>query len=224
MNDKSLFSHWKPQDILKVWLLAPFFLLAMIVSIVNVQANLMATYEPIFLQNPYKAWFLASLAIIGAVAIKQIPSSFKHEYNKRHYKRGLYILTALALLTWMVSFAYVFNGIGTSEEAEKASDAAAKFYMFIHVLSEVLATASLFMSLNDIFDEYFPKAQFRNPAYAPQLSNVNDLKNEKSEAEKRYLAILTKVSQHKTNRQAFIKEQEQAFALAVMRHDNLYND
>ncbi|TDF37164.1 hypothetical protein EYS14_13470 [Alteromonadaceae bacterium M269] len=194
------------------------------ISTVNVQANLEATYEPVFIEAPYKAWLLALLVPIGSLSIKFLPSSFERESSKRAYIKGLYISTALSLLIWSVAFALMFNGIGTSEDAEAASDAMANFYMWIHAFAEMLATASLYMKLSQTLETYFPQTQYRNPAYAPQKANVDSAKAAEDAAFEKHLAVMRRYHMHKNQRQAFIHEQEQAFNKDLMRHNDLHHD
>ncbi|WP_133471328.1 hypothetical protein [Paraglaciecola marina] len=223
MTIKSFLDSFEPPEFGKFLVLAFITPLAMVACWANLESNLMATYEPVFLDAPYKADLLALLAPISAMAFKAILEFFKTKQGKYRFKITLGFTSAVTALLWLISWAYVFNGIGTGEEAAPASDAAAKFYMFIHTLTEILATSVLYIALFDLLEEKFPKPKFLNPHYRVQLAKVNTLKEEVAALEERYKLAVAAEAHHKNSREAFIKEQEAAFALEVMRHETFFN-
>ena len=219
-----ILSQMAPKDILSVAVVTPLLFVAMVVSTVAVQANLMSTYEQVFLDDPYKSWLFALLPVIGAVSIKLIPNSFEREINKRKYTKSVNIVTASSLLIWTIAFAFVFNGIGTSEDAEPASDAMVKLFLWVNGFSEMMAAASLFLALTQTLDTYFPLVQYKNPAFEPQKANVTETKTNEDSAFTKHLECMRRLRTHESQRKAFIHEQEQALNKDIIRHNDIHND
>jgi len=130
----------------------------------------------------------------------------------------------VSLVTWLVLSAYVFNGIGTSEEAVQASDFIINTQFLMQMLTELLAASVLYMATFDILEKNFPKAQYPNPFHRMQRAKVDALNDAHKAAEMRYQKSVAAAAQHRTNRALFIKEQEQAVATKILQFDTLFND
>lgn len=219
-----ILSHMAPKDALIVVVVAPLILVAMVISTVNVQVNLMATYEQVFWDNPYKAWLLACLPVLGSVSIKLLANAFENSRNQRRYIKSVYIVTACSLLSWTIAFSLVFNGIATSENALPASDAMIKLFQWLNGFTEMMAAASLFISLTQTLDIYFPLTQYKNPDFEPQKNNVTEAKADEDRAFTKHLESMRRLHTHENQRSAFIHEQEQALNKDITRHNDIHND
>lgn len=224
MRNKSWLSNFELPEVAKLIILALASGLAMAVSWANFESNLMATGEAIFIEDPIKADFIACLAPISSLIIGSLIYFLKSKQGRYRFKLTIAGLTAVSLLTWLIASAIVLDGIATGEEAEPASDMAAKFYFYIQTQSEILGASLLHIALFDLLEEKFPKAQYPNPLYRVQRAKINEVESELPKVEERHKNAVTAAAHHRTSRAAFISEQEQNFALELMKFETFFKD
>lgn len=223
MKSKSWFSGFTPPELAKLFILAIASGLAMVVSWANFESNLMATGESVFLEAPIKADLLACLAPSSSLIFASLCGFLTGKRKQYRFKLCLGGLTAVSLLAWLMASAIVLDGIATSDEAEAASDAAAKFYFYIQTQSEILGASLLHIALFDLLEEKFPKAQFLNPFYCVQSTKINELQAEIATAEDRHKNAVAEASHHRASRAAWINEQEQSFVLELVKYEQFLN-
>ena len=121
------------------------------ISATNLNAILMSTGEPVFLDGgEYKAWLIASLAPIASISIKLIPMGFDIPQHRRLFQKALYWLTAMAIFLWVYLVADTFQGMGQDidigmllDDSEDTSTS--QLYVWTQLLVEILMVTPVAM-------------------------------------------------------------------------------
>lgn len=143
-------------DFLKCLLLAVFFVATLVMAGANVFANLMASGQSVFLENPWIAIALSLLVPGGSVAIKFIVDIFETHHARKRFCHFIYFLCAVMMLVWTISFALNFSGITAGIDWESLGEASAKgpFFTWVQLFTEVLVASALFLALSEILRKY----------------------------------------------------------------------
>ena len=162
------FLQMKTYDQISLTLLVPTLITTLIMGAANVYSNLMASGEPVFLEQPALAVFLSMLMPAGSTALKFISNFFDYQSTKKRYALFIYSLTAFALLAWSVLFAMNFTGVagGIDWETLGESDSGTgSFLVWIQLVAEILVAAALFLAAEEIYLKYVPNDYTENPDY-----------------------------------------------------------
>ncbi len=174
------------------------FLLALILMVLvlgagsaNVFSAIMAQAQPIFLENPILAVFLACLLPGGSAAIHFLGDLLESDRSRHRYTLCILGLTIPALLTWMGLFAMNFP-IGSDDidldSLGESSDPIAMVFTFSQLLAEVLCGASLALAASSIHRRYCAESFIRTP-------ESMDLRSQIAECLPPHEALQTKRSQ-----------------------------
>lgn len=178
------FSSWEKRDQYSVYLLVPFLLTMLSMGAVNVDTNLVSSGEPVFIDHPWMAWCLSALLPAASTAIKFISSYFYHAASKKRYALFIYVLTAIAIAGWAVSFSFNFTGVtGALDWDALGHDDASKgtSFVLLQIACEMLTGAALFLALDEVSQKYNPDLLKDNPDY---LEIEKALKKHEAEQEK----------------------------------------
>lgn len=194
------------------------------IATVNLNSVLVSTADIAFLEAPWKAWLISALAPMASISLKCLPMAFEYPSTKRLYKKGLYSLTAIAILVWIYLVADTFQGMGGGFDVDTLLEASAQgsmTYVLVQLLTEVLMAATLFSAWQSQLDSYHPKPvdeQVRalNKALAVNAPLVKTAQDAVYEATDTLNAL-------KTQRAVFINQQIEALTLQKAKHHFLNN-
>lgn len=219
------FTQWRAQDVIQLMLFGGFMLLCMGLSVVNVQVNIMASQEVIFIESPWKAWVIALLAPAASTAIKMSPKMVEKLPWQERCKHVIYGVTAVVALLWVWQFSQTFDGLGGAVDIAAMLDtqSGGAHFVFVQLLCEVLISASLFLAVQSLLDSYAPERIKPNPARAIAEEQCRLCKSAHDKALKAYQESENQLCTHEAARGAFINEQLAAFGVAMARHHALFN-
>ena len=189
--------------------IAVFLLAAMGMGAANVYANLMASGEPVFIEQPWLAVFLSGLVPAGATALKFISGFFDYARTKKRYALSIYVVTALVLLIWSVSFSLNFTGVtgGMDWDAFGQDDGGkGPFLVWIQIVAEILVAAALFLAAEDIYLKYAPDSYIENLDYLNSAKALKAHSAEHDALRDTRNANHARIAQLTAARQAFINE------------------
>jgi hypothetical protein len=140
----------------------------------SVQAMLMDSGLPIFIEQPMLAWAMATIAPGASVAIKSMASIFESVRAKKRFRFTIYVLAAASLAGWAMILPSQFEGIGGEFDlSAEPNHLTAWAFTFLQLSTEVLAGAALFLNLEAIAAIYAPDAFKTNPVFT-QLTQRRD--------------------------------------------------
>jgi len=158
---------WERLDLFGAGALLSSMVFVMGMSAANVYANLMASMEPVFLENASIAMALAALAPCGSVAIKLLVNAFDTWRAQKAYCNIVYGLTALSFLIWVILFSVQFTGVGADLDMDdmSGSNAIGSVLVCIQLLTEILIGGVLFLAFHKIRSKYSVEFYRDNIAY-----------------------------------------------------------
>lgn len=160
------FGHWDLKDQLVFPLALIFMFLVLGAGSANIFSAIMAQGQPIFLDNPILAIFLAFLLPGGSAAIHFLGDLLESDQSRHRYMLFILSLTAVALLAWTGLFAMNFpigsDGLDLGS-LEENSDPTSTAFTFVQLLAELLCGSSLFLVSAHIHSRYCSDSFIRTP-------------------------------------------------------------
>ena len=154
------FTSWDGYDQISIILISLSLIAALALGAANIYANLMASGEQVFIDQPWLAVMLSTLVPAGSTAIKFISNIFEYERSKKRYTHLIYVLCTISLLVWAVCFALNFNGASGSIDWDSLSDETSgkgTMLVGVQIIAEILIAAALFLAAEDIAHKYSPQ-------------------------------------------------------------------
>jgi hypothetical protein len=171
------FGQWELKDQLVFPLTLIFMALVLGAGSANVFSAIMAQGEPIFLENPILAVFLACLLPGGAAAIHSFGDLLQSDRSRHRYTLFILGSTVVSLLAWTGLFAMNFP-IGSDEvnldRLEEDSDLIAMAFTFVQLLTEVLCGASLALTASYIHSRYCAESFIRTPEFLDLSAQIQE--------------------------------------------------
>ncbi len=202
------FSQWRRQDQVLIALTCISLIIAMFMGAANIFTNLMASGEPVFIENPTLAMCLSALAPLGAMALKFVSSSFEYYQSKKRYTTFINVLTALSLLVWSILFSLSFTGVASSINFETLDEetGTGSLLVWIQIVAEILVASALFLAAEDIYIKYAPDTYVENLEHIniSRALKAHMIKHERLRDERN--ANHGSIVQLEAERQAFINE------------------
>ncbi len=152
------FWRWRALDQLSITLLSVALIAAMGMGAANVYANLMASGEAVFIQQPGLAICLSLLVPTGSTALKFITVFFEYDRTRKRYALGIYTLTLITMMAWSIAFALNFTGVagGMDWESLGESNNSGAILVWLQLSAEILIASALFLAAEDIYCKYNP--------------------------------------------------------------------
>ena len=159
------FKDWQIRDRFLVPFLTLCIAASMVLGASNVFANLMASGNVVFLENPSLARSLSLLLPLGSIAIKFLSNFFDFDKTRRRYALFVYILTLLVLSIWAVLFSLNFTGITPEIDWGSFGDepfSTGSALVWSQLVLEMLTASALALALEDIVSKYSPSHYMEN--------------------------------------------------------------
>lgn len=155
-NSAVPFREWFPMDQVTVTLAGVFAVIALFMGAAGVQANLEASGNPVFIEQPFTKWLLSALLPAASVALKFVSNFLPHDRARRNYGLAVYIITGVLLLFWMVLFAINFTGIsgGIDWSDMGEADHGGSLLVFVQLAAEAMVGTALFLVIDLTASKY----------------------------------------------------------------------
>lgn len=212
---------WELDDIAKLIFILPALLTTLCISFANVLANLKASGEVVFIEQPILAVYIALLSPAGSIAMKFIGDIFKTDRAKKRYATWVYTITATVFVLWIVAFSQQFHGVSSGVDLDAIVDGdggKGSQLVLLQLLSEVLVAASLALAAQTILSKYYAPTQKRNPAYIAleqrrdeHLAAHEKLRDERNQTHARLVEL-------RAARQAFVNDYLADYAALLARY------
>ncbi len=152
------FWRWRALDQMSFMLLIVSLIAAMGMGAANVYANLMASGEPVFIQQPGLAICLSLLVPTGSSALKFITVFFEYDRTRKRYALGIYTLTLITMMAWSIAFALNFTGVAGGMDWDSLGDSnnSGAILVWLQLSAEILIASALFLAAEDIYCKYNP--------------------------------------------------------------------
>ena len=180
----------------------------------NVYAIIMASGTPVFLEEPALARSLSAILPIGAFALEFFKRHLISDTAKRRYTKGVYILCALLLITWIILFAIVFGAASDQSidldammNGESEADPLGRAFTVIQLLAELFVGAALFMTGGDLFGKHMHSIQIANPDYTRAKALLDSMKADDSKEAKLEQQAQSWVNAIENGEQLYIADQ-----------------
>lgn len=181
----------------------------------NVFSNLMNSGSMVFIEHP---WIAASLSVLPAVSsfsVKYFGQLLPEKYHK-HYSLILHGMAVISLLVWCLTFGYQFhNNAGGEFDLDAVGTSAAPdfgvAYTISQLLTEVLVSACLFVTVEDIYQKYANDTLVENPTYTVVLQHYQEAKNTLKELQNKRKADLGELKTLNAKRKIFVSENMATF-------------
>lgn len=198
---------------------------SMYVGAANVYSNLMASGEPVFLESPHLAIAISLVVPTGAAALKFVTNLFENQSTKKRYSLAVSGAMALSFVAWSIVFAMNFTGIsgGFDFDSLGESDGGKGMWLvWLQLISEILISASLVISAEDIYQTYNPTGETENPDYKQCEKSVKATEQSLKTLKEKRANLHGEISQLKHARECFINERQSQFA-AMRARVNQFN-
>ncbi len=161
---------WKDQFIFYSSLFGMFVVLG--AGSANIYANVMGANIPIFLEKELLIYFMMILLPTGSYALKQFFDQVKTDKGKDRFTLGLYVITAISLLAWIILFSINFHGASGGDidwnnlEEVDSSSFTDILFVAVQLIGETVVGGLLFIAASNIYSKYEPGSHKDNPEFA----------------------------------------------------------
>lgn len=200
-------------------------LVCMVMGAANVYANLIASGEPVFLENPWIAVSLSMLVPMASLALKFISNFYEYASTKKSYALFIYGLSALLIVLWTVLFSLNFSGAsgGVDWDSLGSDNSDASALVWVQLFCEILISVALFLAIDDVLLKYSPTAFTENVAH---LNTKKSYESHCADHEKLRISrneILLKLTSLEKEREKSVLESVAAFHAVRARRQSEIN-
>jgi len=221
---------WRTIDKIFVCLLVISIPTMMVISAINLQSLIENSYQPVFINAPWKAWAISLLAPCASICLKMLPKAFVLDQTKLLFKKIIYLITACVIVAWIFLFSMTFDGFSTPNIEDFAKIDVfetgiqdTRLYSFIQLMAEILISACLFMELESLFARYQPVKKEPNPQWQTLDEKIRHRKIERMDAVKHLEQETERHTQLVNARQSFINHWLDKFTFAKAHHAAISN-
>lgn len=179
--------NWDKADLLSSGLLLTALITVLVMGWSNTYANMMASGEPVFLEQPLLAMCIAALVPCASMIFKYISQFFSYGKTKKRYAQSMYGVTLLVILAWTVLFALKFQGAASGLDPDtvlEGDGGKGAILTWLQLVCEILVAGALFLALEDISLKYDPQSKDKNSDYIELDKSIDVLKNKKANLNK----------------------------------------
>jgi len=216
-GERQDFFQWKRLDQISMLVIYLSLLAVLVMSGANVYANLMASGEIIFLENPWIAISLSMLMPSGSVALKFLSGFFTNPATKRRYTLCLYISAAALLIAWMSAFALTFDGAASGIDWDNIGESdggKGALLVWLQLAAELSVAGALFMAAEDIHLKYAPDHFIQNSEFIESARALKAHNQDHEALKEKRNATHAKIIALEKSRQVHINEVLAAFFAA----------
>lgn len=206
------FKDWHRRDQILIWMLVAFIVACMGMGWSNVYSNLMASGEPVIIENTWLAAALAALAPLASVSVKWMTHFFQYDKSRRRYAIAVFTATLGVLAVWSVLFVRSFPGIASPVllDMDGGFDTSA-LLTWSQLALEVLVAACLWLAAEDIWIKYAPGWYVENIEHIELAKAIDQLKPTLDELHQRHSTLMGRKTELEADRQAYVNDTVASF-------------
>ncbi len=162
------FLQWSGDDQIMMVFVTFIWFCMMVLGLSNVYSNLMASGEPLFLEEPWLAWSLSMIVPAASFAIKFVSNFFEYDTTRKHYAKFIYFLMFAGIIYWSALFSQNYQGLtssGIDWNNLLEGGGGDPIFVWIQLITEILIASALFLVIEDIYKKYYPTYFTPNPEY-----------------------------------------------------------
>jgi len=170
-NDSTSFKGMPLNDRITIILCYLFGLGLCVVSGSTVYANLQASGNAIFLEQPWISVAMSMLAPAGTIGMKYAAHLLPFGRPRRLY-RGVMIFTGLlSFFAWIIAFVLIFNGLSENLDWDDAGENVINiaWYTALQLFAEISIGGALFMTADHVLLKYSGMIYIHNLEYKELL-------------------------------------------------------
>ncbi len=203
--------RWSGSDQVMAVLLALGAMIALILGVANIYANLMASQIETFENSPSLALLLSFILPISSLALKVVTNFIELDTHRRNYALVIYGATFILLLVWTVLFAMSFASISGSMDWDIDSATSGMPLVLCQILLELFCGAALALGLEDIVLKYSPQTWITNPEYRERQATLNVSRAAFKFAHTQWCEVQTTIQTLEAERTVYIQHRVAAF-------------
>ncbi|MGQ0556015.1 MAG: hypothetical protein ACT4PN_08750 [Nitrospiraceae bacterium] len=223
-NEPVPFKEWTLKDQMNFPLAVGLMLVVLAAGSSNVYAAIMMRAEPVFIEHPILAVLLSFLLPCGSVSIHFLGDFLDTDRSRHRYTISLLSLTAASMLAWVYLFSKNFQiGAPTNifDSLAQDSDPTAVWFTTSQLGSEMLAGSCLFLGAMHIYSRYAGDLITNNPEWDYLTLERRTHESEYDAVHNRRMAVVGRLMQLKSMRQAHIAEAVALFHAIRRRFEEL---
>ncbi|MCB1878213.1 MAG: hypothetical protein KDH88_19735 [Chromatiales bacterium] len=205
------FSDWDGRDRFYYLLFGLLTVACMAMGWSNLYVNLMASGEPVFIENFWLAAALAAISPLAAVAVERLSHLFVTDRARQRYTKAIFGLTVIVLAAWSVLFVHEYPGVTSPVLFAGEGFDAAPFLTWAQIALEILVASCLWLAADQIHSKYAPGWVIENPEFREQGEAITALRARLGALRQRYGALIGRRAVLEADRQAFINAQVAEF-------------
>ncbi len=132
----------------------------------NVYAAMMASGEPIYIEQPLLPALTACSLPLASLAIERLNHFFKTDQTKHRYTLGIFSSTAVFAILWVLAFSTQFSSAGGDIDLMaivESSGGKSDHLVRVQLLLEVFTASSLGLAVDSIVRRHSPDNQNDSP-------------------------------------------------------------
>jgi hypothetical protein len=165
--DDIQWKDWRLKDRILICVLLFFLVIAAGLGMGNVYANLTASGNAVFIEDPWIALMISALMPIASVSIKFVTNFMAYDRSRKRYALSIYTATGLAFVFWGIMFGLNNRGVASVIDWNSFDETVDWGFAFVwsQLLVEMLAASALFLAAEDIYMRYSPDMYIENLEY-----------------------------------------------------------
>lgn len=223
-NEPIPYKEWTLKDQMNFPLAIGLMMVVLAAGSSNVYAAIMMRAEPVFISHPILAVLLSFLLPCGSVSIHFLGDFLDSDRSRHRYTISLLSLTAASMLAWVYLFSKNFQ-IGAPsnifDSLSQDSDPTAVWFTASQLGSEMLAGSCLFLGATHIYNRYAGDLITNNPESDFLTLERRAHESEYDAVHNRQMAVLGRLMQLKSMKQAHIAEAVALFHAIRRRFEEL---
>lgn len=212
--------RWRRKDQVLLSLLIFCLIIAAGLGMGNVYANLVASGNAVFIENPWIALMISALMPIASVSVKFVTNFLIYDSSRRLYAKLIYVATGIAFLFWGGLFGLTHSGVASGINWDSLGEATDFGFAFVfsQLMVELLAASALFLAAEDIYMRYSPDVYVDNLEYLELEKALKEQRAEHEALREKRGQLHGRLIELEAQREAFINEKVVEFISLRARH------
>lgn len=211
---------WRRKDQVLLSLLIFCLIIAAGLGMGNVYANLVASGNAVFIENPWIALMISALMPIASVSVKFVTNFLIYDTSLKLYAKCVYAATGIAFIFWGGLFGLTHSGVASGIDWDSFGETADLGFAFVwsQLLVEMLAASALFLAAEDIYMRYSTDVYVENLEYLELEKSVKEQRAAHEALREKRGQLHGRLVELEAQREAFINEKVVEFISLRARH------
>lgn len=212
--------NWRRKDQVLLSLLIFCLIIAAGLGMGNVYANLVASGNAVFIENPWIALMISTLMPIASISVKFVTNFLIYDTSRKLYAKCIYATTGIAFLFWSGLFGLTHSGVSSGINWDSLTETTDLGFTFVfsQLLVEMLAASALFLAAEDIYMRYSPDVYVDNLEFLELEKSVKEQRAAHEALREKRGQLHGRLVELEAQREAFINEKVVEFISLRARH------